>query len=168
MNKGQAAGYWNHPITLKHVYVKYVLVKSVLRVLWGHAMKRQQSGIDGLVQERRNSSAAAMELRLSCTNTSVYSSRLLGKPVTLFCCKNMYLDSIMNDVIKLIYKSFHEYDKRWDRYTIWRCAKLWVRWFLYGPYISHCGQTTSWDILRNAASGKVLIKGHVIACANDG
>ena len=26
--------------------------------------------IDGLVQERRNSSALAMELRLSCTNSS--------------------------------------------------------------------------------------------------
>ena len=29
--------------------------------------------IDGLVQERRNSSALAMELRLSCTNQSMYS-----------------------------------------------------------------------------------------------
>ena len=28
--------------------------------------------IDGLVQERRNSSAFAMELRLSCTNPSTY------------------------------------------------------------------------------------------------
>ena len=27
--------------------------------------------IDGLVQERRNSSALAMELRLSCTNSSI-------------------------------------------------------------------------------------------------
>ena len=28
--------------------------------------------IDGLVQERRNSSALAMELRLSCTNSSIW------------------------------------------------------------------------------------------------
>ena len=28
--------------------------------------------IDGLVQERRNSSALAMELRLACTNPSIY------------------------------------------------------------------------------------------------
>ena len=28
--------------------------------------------IDGLVQDRRNSSASAMELRLSCTNPSIY------------------------------------------------------------------------------------------------
>ena len=32
--------------------------------------------IDGLVQERRNSSALAMELRLSCTNPSTYTERL--------------------------------------------------------------------------------------------
>ena len=30
--------------------------------------------IDGLVQERRNSSALAMELRLACTNPSIYAS----------------------------------------------------------------------------------------------
>ena len=29
--------------------------------------------IDGFVQERRNSSALAMELRLSCTNPSIYN-----------------------------------------------------------------------------------------------
>ena len=29
-------------------------------------------GIDGLVQERRNSNALAMELRLSCTKPSVW------------------------------------------------------------------------------------------------
>ena len=32
--------------------------------------------IDGLVQERRNSSALAMELRFSCTNPSIYNARL--------------------------------------------------------------------------------------------
>ena len=32
----------------------------------------RSSHIDGLVQERRNSSALAMELRLSCTNPSKY------------------------------------------------------------------------------------------------
>ena len=31
---------------------------------------------DGLVQERRNSSALAMELRLSCTNPSIYNIHL--------------------------------------------------------------------------------------------
>ena len=36
--------------------------------------------IDGLVQERRNSSALAMELRLSCTNQSIY--RLASYMVT--------------------------------------------------------------------------------------
>ena len=33
-----------------------------------------QSQIDGLVQERRNSIANALELRLSCTNPSKYRS----------------------------------------------------------------------------------------------
>ena len=32
-----------------------------------------QLHIDGSVQERRNASASAMELRLSCTNPSIYS-----------------------------------------------------------------------------------------------
>ena len=33
----------------------------------------QRCYIDGLVQEKRNSIADAMELRLSCTNPSIYS-----------------------------------------------------------------------------------------------
>ena len=32
--------------------------------------------IDGLVQERRNSSALAVKLRLSCTNPSIYHSSI--------------------------------------------------------------------------------------------
>ena len=37
-------------------------------VIWIHL---KYPHIDGLVQERRNSSALAMELRLSCTNPSI-------------------------------------------------------------------------------------------------
>ena len=37
----------------------------------------QQTHFDGLVQETRNSSALAMELRLSCTNPSIYGFRLI-------------------------------------------------------------------------------------------
>ena len=33
---------------------------------------------DGLVQERRNSSALAVELRLSCTNPSIYAVYACG------------------------------------------------------------------------------------------
>ena len=36
----------------------------------------QDTYIDGLVQERRNSSALAMELRLSSTNPSIYGAKL--------------------------------------------------------------------------------------------
>ena len=40
---------------------------------------RMEDNIDGLVQERRNSSALAMELRLSCTNlsTCIPSSKII-------------------------------------------------------------------------------------------
>ena len=53
---------------------------------------------DGLVQERRNSRALAMELRLSCTNPSIYSvyveiscfvivcQGIIGNSQGLFCC----------------------------------------------------------------------------------
>ena len=34
--------------------------------------------IDGLVQERRNSIATALELRLSCTNPSIYAWEALS------------------------------------------------------------------------------------------
>ena len=37
------------------------------------AIMSQHQYIDGLVQERRNSSALAMELRLTCTNPSILS-----------------------------------------------------------------------------------------------
>ena len=37
--------------------------------------------IDGLVQERYNSSALAMELHLSCTNPLVWCDKLHGNPV---------------------------------------------------------------------------------------
>ena len=40
--------------------------------------------IDGLVQERRNSSALAMELRLSCTNPSI--CYLLPMPLAVYLC----------------------------------------------------------------------------------
>ena len=46
---------------------------------------RNDYNFDGLVQERHNSSALAMELRLSCTNPSIWSTdepyRLLMNPV---------------------------------------------------------------------------------------
>ena len=46
-------------------YVEDYLMKVLnWQNVWQH--------IDGLVQERRNSSASAMELRLSCTNPSIW------------------------------------------------------------------------------------------------
>ena len=51
------------PATLRH---NSILYPSEL-LLW-----HQDNHIDVLVKERRNSSALAMELRLSCTNTSIW------------------------------------------------------------------------------------------------
>ena len=42
------------------------MTTNVSAVLWIAVVLQNQ--IDGLVQERRNSSVLAMELRLSCTN----------------------------------------------------------------------------------------------------
>ena len=48
---------------------------TIVRVILKEDAIKRDGGvdIDGLVQERRNSSALAMELRLSCTNTSIYA-----------------------------------------------------------------------------------------------
>ena len=43
--------------------------------------------IDGLVQERRNSIANALELRLSCTNPSIYGIKIWN--VITYPCPNL-------------------------------------------------------------------------------
>ena len=48
--------------------------------VWNHWLD-----IDGLVQERRNSSALAMELHLSCINPSIYDLYSLANKICLFC-----------------------------------------------------------------------------------
>ena len=60
--------------TLKH---KTMGPQNTQKLCWGH--------IDGLVQERRNSIANALEFSLSCTNPSI-SSRLLppARPTSYF------------------------------------------------------------------------------------
>ena len=44
-----------------------------------------QDQVDGLVQERRNSTALAMELHLSCTNPSKYSLPSMRKHFNYQC-----------------------------------------------------------------------------------
>ena len=49
----------------------------VILFIWSPDEGQQNAGlahIDGLVQERRNSSALAMELRLSCNDPSIYDA----------------------------------------------------------------------------------------------
>ena len=55
-----SAGFW------------YLMIKMISQPERGQIMSMQSKvRVDGLVQERRNSSALAMELRLSCTNPSI-------------------------------------------------------------------------------------------------
>ena len=51
---------------------------------WGNQVTGEKAHIDGLVQERRNSSALAMELRLFRTNPSIfYGGRALTVDVSV-------------------------------------------------------------------------------------
>ena len=49
---------------------------SLLPLIWSHPAA-VWFHIDGLVQERRNFSALAIELRLSCTKPSIYASGII-------------------------------------------------------------------------------------------
>ena len=58
--------YQQKPIMICHRLLKFNFVEDIV-----HLVLQPNQYIDGLVQERRNSSALAMELRLSCTNPSI-------------------------------------------------------------------------------------------------
>ena len=72
-------------------------IRNSLKILM-HAM----SHIDGLVQERCNSIANAMELRLSCTNPSIYASlsrkkfNSFGAVTASLSCAKFYNDNYKN------------------------------------------------------------------------
>ena len=51
-----------------HEHFKGIVIKGTVSTLPRHVIWKNQTYIDGLVQERRNSIANALELRLSCTN----------------------------------------------------------------------------------------------------
>ena len=61
----------------RHYPIKSHFSRAFLKIL--HTAKQQQH-IDGLVQERRNSSALAMELHLSCINPSISNLKLTKDP----------------------------------------------------------------------------------------
>ena len=71
---------YNHQLSWGQMGLWHITLKQGWRqcceVILGNPMHAElvsgNRDIDGLVQERRNSSALAMELRLSCTNTSIY------------------------------------------------------------------------------------------------
>ena len=50
-----------------------------------------QGHIDGLMQERRNSIAKALELRLSCTNLSLWCAVAVPSDTIVYQCSKQYL-----------------------------------------------------------------------------
>ena len=64
-------------IIILHVYVTYIFFDN--KIMWTPLVCPKtmvaclQTHIDGLMQERRNSVANALELRLSCTNPSIWA-----------------------------------------------------------------------------------------------
>ena len=55
----------------------FALIEQIrIKLLWlsKNLMATELENIDGLVQERCNSSGLAMELRLSCTNPSIWAN----------------------------------------------------------------------------------------------
>ena len=66
---------------LKDVDIQKVVVVLIILIKRGNAYvvcgkTANECHVDGLVQERRNSTALAMKLRLSCTNPSMYGFQL--------------------------------------------------------------------------------------------
>ena len=57
---------------VERVEMKYYGNKDRKELFLRVTLRTGMFNIDGLVQERRNSSALAMELRLSCTNSSIW------------------------------------------------------------------------------------------------
>ena len=62
------------PMSIINLYIKFTR-RWHTEPRWIGPRVREHT--DGLVQERRNSSALAMELRLSCTNPSIQSTASL-------------------------------------------------------------------------------------------
>ena len=107
--------------------------------------------IDGLVQERRNSIATALELRLSCTNPSTWDSiklivygsrgghiyvRELGQLMASSRCLNWWWNVFANRILKLTYTSLkakkltefaHTYLRHYSMFLINRNSKLLVQ-----------------------------------------
>ena len=94
----------------------------------------KQHHIDGLVQERRNSSALAMGLLLSCTKPSIYTRLQLPYD----CCTNMFpfrygsyhshVESLRTGVSALtqtIGVLFNKFGMGWNLRKIERCRSMW-------------------------------------------
>ena len=58
--------------------------------MWANKNPRRTDDIDGLVQERRNSIANALELRHSCTNPSIYNHEKSAQKVGISYAMSLY------------------------------------------------------------------------------
>ena len=90
---------------------------------WNHHVQTWDD-IDGLVQERRNSSALAMELRLSCTNPS--TCILNFRDVQKFTCDSKDLLKAVNFNLRLHRKLLSKVTlvKCFDKYFMQTTPKL--------------------------------------------
>ena len=79
--------YWWIPLTKVKIMLSFDVFFDFLA--WTNCWNTGDAHVDGFVQERRNSSALAMELRLSCTNPSMWQERrnssALAMELRLYC-----------------------------------------------------------------------------------
>ena len=86
--------------------------------------------VDGLVQERRNCNALAMELRLSCTNPSKYAQLYYLRPVLAFgYCRCLCVCVSVNH--KLVHVIINQPLKLESPNLDQRCKRPWLRSLLF-------------------------------------
>ena len=82
--------------------------------------------INGLVQERRNSSALAMELRLSCTNLSIW-------------CVNVYFDTYFHKASRWLgLNSGAQYTKYHQDCVILKHIEFGIKWLHFVDVTFYC------------------------------
>ena len=67
-----SCGFMHPSVIHNHNQLKIILTIGEVKVCWITIVSNEKQYIDKLMQERRNSIAYALELRLSCTNLSIF------------------------------------------------------------------------------------------------
>ena len=128
----------------KSVWLKYLLQEKILlqsnRVLILADRNNPMLHIHGLVQERHNSIATALELHLSCTNPAIWSNQPIIKWLnTRHCYPNVvprYFLLPINELIVEWWCSLAKYILNTDSLS-WIFLKkrdLWKTWQNFGPF----------------------------------